>query len=177
LKARSNALGELPIADPLQRSENIIPNIATHSFKMRESRSPQSKGSDCIPTPSPKQFYTCGIPDLKPLIQLLVSDTTDFDTISVLSGVDEKAFSLLKAGRQVHLTYVARQGGSLRTKVAETLLQQGIQPFHAWKVAEQFEFSTYELPCVEDTLFSVCQSILTTAFALPESQSLRIKLY
>jgi hypothetical protein len=142
---------------------------------MRESTNPEAQGPDSNPPPKP--FYTCRIPDLKPLIQLLVSETTDFNTISVLSGVDEKAFSLLKAGRQVHLTFVSRQEGPLGAKVAETLLQQGIEQFHAWKVAQHYEFSTYELPGAEDTLFSICQSILTTAFDLPQNHALRIKLY
>jgi len=144
---------------------------------MRESKSPQSTGPDPIPDPAPKSVYSCRIPDLQPLIQLLVSDTTDFNTISVLSGIDEKAFSLLKARSQVHLTIVTRQKGPLRAQIADLLSRRQIKELHSWQVAVDFEFTAYELPATADTLYSICQSILTTVFALPESQELRIKLY
>jgi hypothetical protein len=144
---------------------------------MNASTNPEGPGPEWIRASPPKSVYSCRILDLKALIQLLVSDTTDFNTISVLSGIDEKAFSLLKAGRQVHLTFVNRHKGPLRAQIADLLSRQQIQPLHSWKVAVDFEFSTYELPATVETLYSICQSILTTAFALPESQELRIKLY
>jgi len=144
---------------------------------MNEPTRPEGLGPEWIPAPPPKAIYSCAISDLKPLIQLLVSDTTDFNALSVLSGDDGKAFSLLKAGSRVHLTFVTRHGGPLGPKIADLLLQHPLKKLHTWRVGEDYEMSAYETPCVENALFSICRSILTTAFDLAESETLRVKFY
>jgi hypothetical protein len=144
---------------------------------MPESTNPEGQAPESNPAQPPKSEYACAIPDLKPLIQLLVSDTTDFNTITVLSGVEQKAFSLLKAGPRVHLTFVTFYRGPVRAKIADFLLQKQIKHLHAWRVAGDYEMSAYEMPCDEDALFSLCQTLLTTVFALPENGKLRVKFY